>query len=150
MRRRLLPALLLAALPLPAAAQATPEGLALARDYVAQHRGTLPDLRGLVLGAAGDGSGTEAAALRAAIDAELTTAEPAYREAMAAALAEGLSQEALRSALADGSIRAAIRASPNAARLIGTLNRLTFEAVTGMAERALQRGCPSGEACDRR
>ncbi|MCR0983440.1 hypothetical protein [Roseomonas populi] len=134
MRRRRL-ALLLAALPL---AGAGPAELDLARDYIACYRATLPDLRRLALGAAAGGDAPEAAEVQAAIDAELATAEPAYREAMAQALAEGLPPEALRRAVANGSIRAEIGASPNAARLSGTLNRLTFEAVTGMAERALR------------
>lgn len=146
MRRRPL-ALLLTSFALPALAQDGPGALDLARDYVARHRATLPDLRALALGAAGSGSGSESAALQAAVDAELATAEPAYREALARALAEGLPPEALRRALADGSIRAEIQASPQAARLIGTLNRATFEAATGMAERALRASCPPGQPC---
>ncbi|MBP0494082.1 hypothetical protein [Roseomonas indoligenes] len=134
MRRRRL-ALLLATLPLTAAG---PAELDLARDYVVRYRATLPDLRRLALGAAAGGNVPGSAEVQAAIDADLTTAEPAYREAMALALAEGLPPDALRRALADGSIRAEIAASPDAIRLSSTLNRLTFEAVAGMAERAMK------------
>ena len=136
---------LLAAIPL-SDAWAQEGALALARDYVARHRGTLPDLRGLVLGATA-GDGTASREIGAAVDAELARAEPDYREALARALAEGLGPPALRAALADGSIRSAIEASPNAARLAGTLNRLTFEAATGAAERVMRHTCRPGETC---
>ncbi|WP_458095873.1 hypothetical protein [Roseomonas sp. WA12] len=150
MLRRAFPALLAAALPFAAAraqeAAVAEDRLALAREYVARHRATLPDLRNLALGATAGGDAASQP-IRDAVDAELVTAEPAYREALAGALAEGLSAETLRAALADGSIRTALGASPNPARLVGTLNRLTFEAVTGMAERAMSRTCTPGEPC---
>ena len=145
MLRRALPALLAAALPF-GAARAQEDGLALAREYVARHRATLPDLRSLALGASTGGDALSPP-VRDAVDAELATAEPAYREALAGTLAEGLSVETLRAAVADGSIRTAIAASPNPTRLVGTLNRLTFEAVTGMAERAMRRACAAGQPC---
>ena len=149
MLRRAFPALLAAALPFAVRGQeaVVPEDrLALAREYVARHRATLPDLRTLALGATAGGDAVSQP-IRDAVDAELMTAEPAYREALAGALAEGLSAETLRAALADGSIRDALGASQNPSRLVGTLNRLTFEAVTGMAERAMRRACTPGEPC---
>jgi len=140
MRRRAIPILLLAALPLgPASAQGNAETLTLAREYVERHRGTLPDLEQLTLAAVGGGEDPEGLRLEAAMRAELEAAEPKYREAMARLLATGLDLTTLQHALADGSIRARIAASPNARRLSSDLNRLTLETVSGISERVLRR-----------
>jgi hypothetical protein len=137
MRRRAILGLLLAALPIPALAEEDAAALALAREYVAQHRGTLPDLQQLALTAVGGGDDAEGLRLEAAMRTELETAEPKYRESVAHILASGLSVAALQRALVDGSIRAAIAASPNARRLSSDLNRLTVVTVATVGERVL-------------
>jgi hypothetical protein len=150
LRRRILPALFSALLPLAAHAQENAATLALAREYVALHRGTLPDLQQLATAAVGGGDDAEGLRLEAALRAELETAEPRYREAVAQILASGLDATALRRALADGSIRAVITASPNARRLSSDLNRLTVETVATVSERVLQREGEAGKARNRR